>query len=140
MNVRIADLMVKNVITTMPHKSLGHVKDIMRKNNISAVPVVNSDGEPVGIITSNDFREEVNDASPVSALLNGDHIYTIPEYNDVGAAARMMRKHRIHHAIVTHEKEVVGILSAFDLLKLLDDKRFVMKNPPTPSKKRRERS
>ena len=43
MNVKIADLMVENVVTTQPHKSIGHVKDIMRKNGISSVPIVNSD-------------------------------------------------------------------------------------------------
>ena len=34
MNIKIADLMVKNVVTTEPHKSIGHVKDIMTKNRI----------------------------------------------------------------------------------------------------------
>ena len=41
-----------------------------------------------------------------------------------------MRNHRIHHVVVTHEKKVVGILSAFDLLKLVEDHRFVMKSAP----------
>ena len=33
----------------------------------------------------------------------------------------------------------VGILSAFDLLKLVEDHRFTMKNPPTRSKKGNQR-
>jgi CBS domain-containing protein len=136
MNIKIADLMVKNVVTTLPHKSIGHVKDIMRKNGISSVPVVNSSNEPVGIVTSNDFRKEVKDTSPVSTVLP-EHVYTVPAYNDVSVAAKVMRNHKIHHVIVTHEQEIVGIISAFDLLKLMDDHKFTMKNPPTPSKKKK---
>lgn len=129
MNVKIADLMVDHVVTTTPHKSLGHVRDIMRNNKISAVPVVNSDDEPVGIVTSNDFRKEVNDASPVSTVLSGK-LYQVPAYNDISVAAKIMRKHKIHHVLVTHEKKLTGIISSFDLLKLIDENRFSMKNPP----------
>ena len=57
MNIKIADLMVKQVTTTQPHKNIGHVKKMMRNNKISSVPVVNSDNIPVGIITSNDFNQ-----------------------------------------------------------------------------------
>jgi len=136
MNIKIADLMVKNVVTTEPHKSIGHVKDIMTKNRISCVSVVNSQNEPVGIVTTNDFKMNRGDNSPVSQLLSG-HVYAVPAYNDISVAAKVMRKHHFHHLIVTHEKEIVGIISSFDLLALLDDHKFVMKNPPTPSKKKK---
>lgn len=134
MNVKIADLMVENVVTTQPHKTIGHVKEIMRNNGISSVPVVNTDNEPVGIVTSNDFRKDVKDTSPIHDILP-DHVYSVPAYNDISVAAKVMRKHHIHHLLVTHEKELVGIISAFDLLKLMDEHKFVMKNPPTKSKK-----
>ncbi len=133
MNIKIADLMADHVVTTLPHKSMGHVKDIMKKNKISAVPVVNSENEPVGIITSNDFRNHVKEESPVSSYLSGD-LYKVPAYNDVSVAAKIMRKHRIHHVLVTHEGQLVGIISAFDLLGLIDEHRFSMKNPPSNKK------
>jgi hypothetical protein len=34
-----------------------------------------------------------------------------------------------------HEKQLHGILSSFDLLQLIEGKRFTMKNAPTPGKK-----
>ncbi len=136
MNIKIADLMVKNVITTQPHKTIAHVKEIMQNNKISSVPVVNTDNEPVGIVTSNDFKKDVKDTSPISTILP-EHVYTVPEYNDISVAAKIMRNHKIHHIIVTHEHEITGIISAFDLLQLLDNHKFVMKNPPTPNKKKK---
>jgi signal-transduction protein with cAMP-binding, CBS, and nucleotidyltransferase domain len=47
-----------------------------------------------------------------------------------------VRNHKIHRVIVTHEQKVVGMLSAFDLLKLVEGHRFVAKNPPTKSKRK----
>ncbi len=130
MNIKIADLMVKQVITTQPHKSIEHVQDIMRKNSISAVPVVDSDYQPVGIITSTDLTKGHRPGTPVSKLLP-PHVYQVPAYNDISVAAKVMRKHKIHHLLVTHERRLVGIISSFDLLKLIDEHRFIMKNPPS---------
>jgi len=123
MNVKVADLMARQVVTTQPHKTIGHVKEIMNHNKISAVPVVNSENIPVGIITASDFHKNIKDTSPVSSLLQ-DKVYQIPEYNNIDVAAKIMLKHKIHHVLVTHEKELVGIISSFDLLKLIESNKF----------------
>ena len=51
MTVKIADVMSKRVITAQPHHSVEHVRSIMNKNRILAVPIVGPDGEAVGIVT-----------------------------------------------------------------------------------------
>lgn len=129
MNVKIRDLMAEQVITARPHHTVEHVRGLMERNRIHALPIVNPDGEPVGIVTSTDLAADLRNATPVSRLMT-ERVYKIPAYNDASVAARMMRNHRIHHLVVTHEQEVVGIISAFDLLRLVEDKRFVAKNPP----------
>ena len=138
MNATIEDLMVKSVVTTRPHKSVGHVKDIMKTNGIQSVPVVGEDDQVLGIITATDMLEDTSDNTPVSNVMT-KNVYSVPLYSDVHIAARVMRNHKIHHVVVTHEKQLVGILSAFDLLKLVEEHRFVMKNAPTPSKKSKQR-
>ena len=94
-NIKIADLMAKRVITAQPHHSVDHLRGLMARNRIHALPIVGPEGEALGLVTTADL------------------------------AAR-----KIHHAVVTHEKKVVGMISSFDLLKLVEDHRFVMKNPP----------
>ena len=138
MNIKVKDLMIKSVITSMKHKSIGHARDIMSRNNIKSIPIVNDEMELEGIITSTDILEKSSPHTPISQVMT-KKIYTVPMYGDVHIAARVMRNHRINHLIVTDEKKVVGILSAFDLLRLVEDHRFVMKNPPTPSKKKAKR-
>jgi len=127
MTVKIADLMSKRVITAQPHHTVEHVREMMNKNRILAVPIVGPDGEPMGIVTSSDLMDEHNDQSPINKVMT-EQVYKLPAYNNVDVAARVMRKHKIHHVVVTHEQEVVGIISSFDLLELVEDRRFEAKS------------
>jgi len=135
MNVKVHDLMTESVVTTERHVSIEHVRTIMERNKIGALPVVDSDGQPVGIVSATDLVPPVKDDAPVSTIMTGK-VFTVPKYDDVSIAARVMRNHRIHRVVVTHEQKVVGVLTAFDLLKLVENHRFVAKNPPTESRRK----
>lgn len=132
MNTKVSDLMSKSVVTAAPHQSTEHVRQLLENNAISSVPVVDSDGQPVGVVSATDLAQDLKAGSPISAIMT-EKVYVVPQYEDVSIAARVMRNHKIHHVVVTHEKKVVGILSAFDLLKLVEDHRYVAKNAPTKS-------
>lgn len=136
MNVKIADVMAKRVITAQPHHSVAHVRDLLQRNRINAVPVVGPEHEAVGIVSSADVARRLKDETPIRRIMT-ENVTTVPAYNDVSAAARAMRNRKIHHLVVTHEKKVVGMISAFDLLKLVEGHRFVAKSAPTKSKKAR---
>jgi predicted transcriptional regulator len=139
MNIKVKDLMVKSVITTMPHKTIGHTHSIMTKNKIKSVPVVDSEMEIKGIITATDLLEDLSESTPVSNVMT-TKVFTIPAYSNINIAARMMRNHNINHLVVSDEHKIVGVLSAHDLLALVEDHRFVMKNAPTPSNKNNKRN
>ena len=135
MNTKVADLMSDTVVTAEPHHSIEHVRTLLDRNAISSVPVVDSDGQPTGIVSVTDLAHDLKAGSPISAIMT-EKVYVVPKYEDTSIAARIMRNHKIHHVVVTHEKEVVGILSAFDLLKLVEDHRYVAKNAPQTSKRK----
>jgi predicted transcriptional regulator len=135
MNTKVADLMSDSVVTAEPHHSIEHVRTLLDRNAISSVPVVDSDGHPTGIVSVTDLAHDLKAGSPISAIMT-KKVYVVAKYEDTSIAARIMRNHKIHHVVVTHENEVVGILSAFDLLKLVEDHRYVSKNPPQTSKRK----
>ena len=135
MSIKVEELMTKSVITAQPHQSVEHVRQMLENNSISAVPVVDSDGHPVGIVSLTDFVQELKPGAPISRVMT-EKVFTVPQYDDTSIAARVMRNHKIHRVVVTHEQKVVGMLSAFDLLKLVEDHRYIAKNPPTPSKRK----
>ena len=134
MNIKIADIMAKRVIVAEKHHTVGHARQVMERNRIGALPVVGPDKEALGIVTSTDLARRLKDGTPVSRIMS-DGIHAVPAYNDVSVAARIMRKNRIHHVVVTDNKKVVGLISSFDLLSLVDGKRFQPRQAPTESKK-----
>jgi len=135
MSVKVEELMTASVITAQPHQSVEHVRNMLEKNSISAVPVVDSDGHPVGIVSATDLAHEMKPGTPISRIMT-EKVFTVPLYDDTSIAARVMRNHGIHRVVVTHEQKVVGMLSAFDLLKLVESHRYVAKNAPTRSKRK----
>lgn len=134
MSVKVQDLMSNNVITAQPHQTVDQIKGKMTKSNLHNIPVVSSDNVPIGVVSASDLLAAEKEGTPISNIMT-EKVYTIPEYEDVSLAARMMRNHKIHHLIVTQEQKVIGVISSFDLMKLIEGHRFVMKNPPTPKSK-----
>lgn len=134
MNAKIADLMTEKVMSATPHQTVGHLRDVMQTHAVNCMPIVDGEGNPVGIVTSTDVLKAEKEGTPISQIMT-EKIYTVPQYGDVSLAARIMRNHNIHHVLVTHEQQLVGIISSFDLLRLVEDHRFVMKNAPDVSKR-----
>ncbi|MCC5952541.1 MAG: CBS domain-containing protein [Acidimicrobiia bacterium] len=138
MNVTIEELMTTQVMTITKHVTAGHVADLMREHKVSALPVVGPDDEPLGMVTSSDLLAGHPDAAPVSSFMSAP-AYTVPLNEGPHVAARIMRNHRLHHVVVVDDHKVVGIVSAYDLLRLVEDHRYVAKQAPTPSRKQPNR-
>lgn len=126
MSISVSDLMTSNTLTAQPHHTVHHVRGMMEKNHIHAIPIEDSEGGVTGIVTAKDLAGALKEDTPVSQIMT-ERVYTIPQYNGAHQAARLMRNHRINHVVVTHEKKIVGILSSFDLLKLVEEHRYTMK-------------
>ena len=139
MNVDIDQIMRHPLVTAAPQHSAGQVRELMTEHRVSAMPVVNTDGEPIGVVTAADFLVDRAADAPVSSFMSSP-VYTVARYDGPHVAARIMRNHHLHHVIVTEHKVAVGIVSAYDLLQLVEDHRFTAKQGPTPSKKAKGRS
>lgn len=132
--VKVDDLMVQSVMTVTAHQTVEHVRALMSKHKVHALPVVDPDGKPTGILTSSDLLDDLAPSKPVGQLMTRK-VFTVPQYEDPAIAARIMRNHRIHHVIVTDEGKVTGMLSSFDLLRLVEDHRFSFKQRPDTKKR-----
>jgi len=136
MTVKVGELMTADVVTTSPDESVGDVRDRLMKHGIHAMPIVDAQGHAVGIVTSTDLIPQVDDARPVLDIASHE-VRVIPEYSLASDAARAMIKQRIHHLVVTKEKVVIGVISSFDLLSLIEGRKFVAKSPSNVKKQRR---
>jgi CBS domain-containing protein len=136
MNAKVRDLMTESVITVESDATIDRVRRILQRNKVGALPVVGPDGQPVGIVSATDLVASLEGDSRVSAIMT-EKVYTVPKYDDVSVAARIMRNHKIHRLVVTDEQKVVGVITTFDLLELVQDHRWVPKNPPSESQRRK---
>jgi IMP dehydrogenase len=90
---------VVNPVTVGPDQRLAAAVEIMRRHEISGLPVVAPDGRPVGILTNRDIRFERNLDQPVSAMMTRKLI-TIGEGTTVEAAKDLLHKNRIEKLLV----------------------------------------
>jgi len=139
MTVKVSDVMTESVVTIPSYKRVEEARQLMDENSISALPVVSAEGEQVGIVTATDLLGTEVDRTTLISQVMTESILTVSGYENVSVAARMMRNRRIHHVVVTHEQEIVGVLSAFDLLRLVEEHRWVPKNKPPRTTPRRGR-
>jgi len=134
MNVTVGDVMTKPVMTVTKHQSAGHATELMREHGVSALPVVGADHEPLGILTAADLLARPSDATPASSIMSKPAL-TVSAHEGPHVAARIMRNHHCHHVVVVEHHVVVGIVSAYDLLELVESHRYVAKSAPTPARR-----
>lgn len=139
MTVRVRDVMTESVVTIPSYKRVEAARQLMDENRISALPVVDLEGNPIGIVTATDLLGTEVDRETLISQVMTESVLTVSDYENVSVTARMMRNRKIHHVVVTHEKRIIGVLSAFDLLKLVEEHRWVPKNKPPRTTPRRGR-
>ena len=138
MNVTVGELMTTEVMTVTKHETAGHAADLMRKHKVSALPVVGPDGEALGVVTASDLLADRSAASPVSSFMSSP-AYTVAMNEGPHVVARVMRNHHLHHVVVVDNHRVAGIVSAYDLLALVEEHRYTVKQAPTPARRKSAR-
>ncbi|MEZ0319112.1 MAG: MFS transporter [Pyrobaculum sp.] len=117
----VYDAAPKELITISPNASLRDAVELMAKNNIGFLPVVEG-GKLVGIISESDVLKIVaKDGGlnkPVAEYVNTNPI-TVNKNATLRDAAELMVKHNIRHLPVVDDGKVVGIISIKDILKVI---------------------
>src|SRR5262245_60142655 len=81
---------VGNPVTVAREQKLAAAVGLLRRHEISGLPVVAADGRPVGILTNRDIRFERNLDQPISAMMT-KRLITIGEGTTVEAAKEVLR-------------------------------------------------
>jgi len=111
--------MVLDPVTITPQMSLREAVEVMRRHDISGLPVVaeKAGSKPVGILTARDIRFEKNLDQPVSALMTKD-LVTVPPGVDFERAHALLHEHRIEKLLVVDKDngKLVGLITVKDLM------------------------
>jgi predicted transcriptional regulator len=115
--MRVEDVMSTPVMITQRNVSITHLKEMLTRKGLSAVPVLEEDGTITGIVSSNDIVRANTDAAVVQDVMS-DRVHIAMKNNRLKDAAGMMVKNNVHHLVVMEEGNVVGMLSALDIAKV----------------------
>lgn len=118
MSATVAEVMTASVFVVRGRETVAEVRHRMRRLEIHALPVVADDDSPAGIVTTTDLLEECAPETRVDQVMS-PHVHTVEADAEVAVAARIMRHRHIHHLLVTRGRQVVGLVSAFDLIRVL---------------------
>lgn len=123
MAVTVQDLMSKRVVSARPLDTVATLRQLMERNWVHAIPVLGPNGEVFGIVTTSELIGGLDAATPAHRIMSG-HVYKVSPETEAHVAAGLMRRHKLHHLVVTRGRAVAGMLSAFDLLPLIEKRHF----------------
>jgi IMP dehydrogenase len=109
---------VVNPVTISKDKKLKDALDLMLKNKISGIPVVEKNNKLVGILTNRDVRFFSNSEIKVEDLMTKKNLQTVKEDVDMEKAKQILHKFRIEKLIVVDKDyKCVGLITVKDIEK-----------------------
>jgi IMP dehydrogenase len=110
--------MVVNPVTIHPAATLADALALMKRHGISGIPVVESDGRLVGILTNRDVRFATDTSQRVAELMTREALVTVTETVDQQEAKRLLHHHRIEKLLVVDDDyKCVGLITVKDIEK-----------------------
>jgi CBS domain-containing protein len=115
--ISIHRVMTSHPVTITPFRELREAVELMIKNNISSIPVVDND-EVVGIVAKSDlmefYRQKYTNKWKVSQLMTSD-VITVNENHSIGHVISIMEDQKIGKVIVMRDNEPVGIITSANI-------------------------
>jgi IMP dehydrogenase len=104
-------------VTIGPDQKLSAALELMRRFEISGLPVVTPDGHLVGILTNRDVRFERNLDQPVRNMMT-TKLITAPEGQSLEGSKELLHKNRIEKLLVVdNANKLKGLLTIKDIEK-----------------------
>lgn len=119
--VRAIDFMTSKVVTTTKESTIDEVAKTLNKYRIGGLPVINSRGNIIGIITERDIMRRVISAdrkpsrTKVLEVMNKNPVL-INKFEDMNDIAKTMKRHDVTRIPVVDGKKLVGIVTNKDVL------------------------
>jgi len=131
--IKVWEIMTTPVESVDDNAMLSDALDIMRDLDIRTVPVVNNAGEPIGIVgmkevIDNNWKDDSKTIGDISGKKKAavtvesvckSTVSTVDWDSSVGEAVKIMSDNKFSTLPVTENKELVGILTQFDIVELI---------------------
>ena len=147
-HVKVSEVMTRNVITVRPETPARAIAALLFRNGISAVPVIDETGSPIGMVSEGDliprqeaererrrdwwlrmlaegeelnpeFVAEIERQDRTARQIMSAPVITVPETAELSEVAEVLSASRIKRAPVLRDGRMVGIVSRADLVRVM---------------------
>ena len=115
--------MISDPVTLTRDAKLFEAEELMNRFKFSGVPIVDADGELVGILTNRDIRfcEGSDHERPVSDFMTSENLVTAKVGTSLDQAKLLLQQHRIEKLpLVDDHGKLAGLITVKDIQKRLD--------------------
>jgi CBS domain-containing protein len=121
MSLSASDVMIKDVLTVSESTPLKEVAKLFGEKRITGAPVVNAEGELLGVISETDLIRKSSSVGAWSPSTAGQIMtkpaVTVAPDDPLQKVCELMYERRIHRVVVAEAQKICGIISTMDILR-----------------------
>jgi CBS domain-containing protein len=113
--ITVREIMTTNIISVKANESVEKVAELLARNRISGMPVVDEAGHVVGMVSEIDV---ITKKGKTAADIMSKHVISVSPDTGVEEAALILAGKRIRRMPVIEKGKMIGIVSRADVLNL----------------------
>ncbi|GGD92192.1 IMP dehydrogenase [Planktosalinus lacus] len=111
--------MILDPVTLPVTAVVADAKNAMREYSIGGIPITDSNGKLIGIVTNRDLRFEKDNKRSISEVMTSKQLVTVSEGTSLEQAEIILQKHKIEKLpVVKDDNTLVGLITFRDITKL----------------------
>ena len=111
--------MILDPVTLLHTSKVADAKKMMKDFRIGGIPVVDSEGKLIGIVTNRDLRFVKDNTLSVDDVMTKEGLIVTKEKTSLAQAEEILQKHKIEKLPVVNEDNVlVGLITYRDIIKV----------------------
>tara|TARA_R110002049_G_scaffold99023_8_gene241046 strand:- start:4902 stop:6374 length:1473 start_codon:yes stop_codon:yes gene_type:complete len=111
--------MIQDPVTLSKTATVGDAQNTMREYKIGGIPITDSKGKLIGIVTNRDLRFEKNYTRKLSEVMTSENLVTVAEGTSLKEAEIILQKNKIEKLpVVNDDGKLLGLITFRDITKL----------------------
>jgi IMP dehydrogenase len=108
-------------ITIKPDNTVADALNLMKNNKIGGIPVTDTKGKLIGIVTNRDLRFEKNHGQKIEKIMTTENLITTNVSINLEEAAHILQQHKIEKLpVVDNDGKLIGLITYKDITKAKD--------------------
>ncbi len=114
--------MILEPVTIQPEATVLDANNLMAEYKIGGIPVTNTSGLLVGIVTNRDLRFEKNNQRKISEIMTSEDLITVGEGTSLKEAEVILQDNKVEKLpVVNKDNKLVGLITFRDIIKVREN-------------------